>query len=101
MAEATLEQDIERIVRGDHPNPFGVLGLHRVRFVQSDSLGLRAFVPWAARLEAVRDDGGETMELSRVHDAGFFEAMLPAGEPFRYRLRASDGQGGTHEFHDP
>src|SRR5829696_8645862 len=100
MAEATLEQDIERIARGEHPNPFGVLGLHRVRFVQSDSLALRAFVPWATRLEVLRDDNGETAEMSRVHDAGFFEAVFPPGEPFRYRLRA-DGQGGTREFHDP
>ena len=101
MAEATLEKDIERIVRGEHPNPFGVLGLHRVRFVQSDSLALRAFVPWAMRLEVLRDDNGETVEMKRAHDAGFFEAVLPPGEPFLYRLRATDGQGGTREFHDP
>ncbi|MBW3630680.1 MAG: 1,4-alpha-glucan branching protein GlgB [Gemmatimonadetes bacterium] len=102
MAEATLDQDVERIVRGDHPNPFGVLGMHRVRLVQGDVLALRAFVPWAARLEMVPEDGGTgPTELNRVHDAGFFEAVIPAADRFRYRLRATNGDGSAHEFHDP
>ena len=101
MAEATLDEDIERIVRGDHSNPFSVLGLHRVRLVRGDALILRAFVPWAATLQVIDEESGTTSAAERVHEAGFFEAVFPARDRFRYRLRAADPQGGTHEFHDP
>jgi 1,4-alpha-glucan branching enzyme len=39
--------------------------------------------------------------VQRVHEAGFFEAVFPERDAFRYRLRAVDASGATHEFHDP
>ena len=101
MAQATLERDIERIIDGDHSNPFGVLGLHRVRLVRGDALALRAFVPWATQVEAIDLDNGGALPLERVHGAGFFEGVRDAQQPFRYRLRATDASGSTRELYDP
>jgi 1,4-alpha-glucan branching enzyme len=100
MAEATLDQDIERIVRGEHPNPFGVLGLHRVRLVRGDRLVLRAFLPWATEAEVVGRNG-EAVPMQRVHEAGFFEALIRDAERFEYTLRVRDGGEESHEFQDP
>jgi 1,4-alpha-glucan branching enzyme len=101
MAEATREQDIEQIVQARHPDAFAVLGLHRVSLVRGWANVVRAFVPWARELAIVRPDGADPVEMNRVHSEGFFEAVLPDGERFAYRLRGRDANGAEHEFHDP
>ncbi len=100
MAEATREHDIEQIVRARHPDAFGVLGLHRVSLVRGWVNVVRAFVPWARELAVVPMDG-EPVEMNRVHSEGFFEAVFPDGDRFRYRLRATNADGHSHEFWDP
>jgi 1,4-alpha-glucan branching enzyme len=101
MAEATREHDIEEIVRAQHPNAFGVLGMHRVSLVRGWVNVVRAFVPWARELTVVPQNGEPPAEMRRVHSEGFFEAIFPDGERFRYRLLARDSEGNGHEFWDP
>jgi 1,4-alpha-glucan branching enzyme len=101
MAEATREQDIEKIVHARHPDSFGVLGLHRVSLVRGWVNVVRAFVPWARELTVVPQDGREPVEMQRVHSEGFFEAILPDGDRFAYRLRTRDADGNEYEFWDP
>ncbi len=101
MAEATREHDIGKIVHAKHPDAFGILGLHRVSLVRGWVNVVRAFVPQARELTVVPQDGGEPVEMQRVHSEGFFEAILPDGDRFRYRLRSRDSDGKEHEFWDP
>jgi 1,4-alpha-glucan branching enzyme len=110
MAAATLEKDIQQIVHGDHRDPFRVLGMHRISVGTRIHLGVRAFVPGAAAVTVVRAggaeapaeaDGAEAYPLERVHDAGFFEAVLPVGvASFAYRLRIEPGEGEAIETAD-
>ncbi|CAN5638841.1 1,4-alpha-glucan branching protein GlgB [soil metagenome] len=100
MAEATREQDIVQIAHAQHPNAFSVLGLHRVSLVRGWANVVRAFVPWARELTVIPKDG-EPVEMQRVHSEGFFEAILPDGDRFEYRLRGRDSDGNEHEFRDP
>ena len=102
MAVATLEHDIELIVHGEHTDPFRVLGMHRVSIGGEIRLVVRAFRPEAAELFLVNPATGESVPLERVHDAGFFEALLPCGtESFAYRLRVVLPDGEPREVADP
>jgi 1,4-alpha-glucan branching enzyme len=94
----SIDQDIERITRGEHPNPFGVLGPHRAP--EGTGTVVSAFVPWAADLYVVEPDGGET-RMQRLSPAGFFRASFPERERFAYRLRGVNHEGGEHRFADP
>ncbi|MBM3605347.1 MAG: 1,4-alpha-glucan branching protein GlgB [Alphaproteobacteria bacterium] len=82
LPDSLKSSDIEAILRGNHHDPFAVLGRHDGQ--------LRVFAPQAAEVAAVTSDG-DTM-LERVHPEGFFSGPAPDGS---YRLRMS---AGSHEW---
>ncbi|HEX5727126.1 MAG TPA: 1,4-alpha-glucan branching protein GlgB [Longimicrobiaceae bacterium] len=102
MATATLEHDVRQIVDGEHPDPFRVLGPHRVALGGEVRLVVRAFLPGAAAASVVHRDGGGAVPMERVHPAGFFEGVLPPGaESFPYRLQVEWERGGDALLADP
>jgi 1,4-alpha-glucan branching enzyme len=75
MAEAkwkTSGPEIEAIVNGRHADPFKVLGLH----ASGKSWIARAFVPGAEKIVAQTAQGQNLGELTKRHDAGFFEGQI-------------------------
>jgi 1,4-alpha-glucan branching enzyme len=98
MAALAGKKDIEAIVAGDHPDPFGFLGPHR------DSAGVvvRAFLPAARSVHAVDAATGETLaELAPAHPAGLFAGRLGRDDRDpRYRLRI-DWDGDVVVLDDP
>jgi 1,4-alpha-glucan branching enzyme len=91
---------IEAIVRGDHGDPFAILGEHVAP--GSHEVTIRVFRPQASRIEALDAGTGEVVaELARVHEKGFFAGVIPGRtERFRYRLRETVGELST-EIDDP
>jgi len=91
---------IAAIVRGEHGDPFAILGPHAE--AEGDVISIRAFVPQASRVVAIdAADGSVVADLPRIDEAGFFAG--PAGErtrPFHYRLRLTIGESVT-EIEDP
>ena len=102
LKKATASVDeIEQIVRGEHSDPFHILGAHPTEVTGKPAIAIRAFLPHTDRAWVVPLDGREgVVPLVRVHRAGFFEAVFP-GETilFPYRLRVD--YGGQLEFEDP
>ncbi|GLR67023.1 1,4-alpha-glucan branching enzyme GlgB [Acidocella aquatica] len=96
MAGWRAEQtEIEALLAACHADPFGLLGPHEV----AEGVVIRAFVPDAARLAALLEDGSR-QELT-ARGAGFFEVLIPAYDaPILYRLHA-ENDGGSWEFDDP
>jgi 1,4-alpha-glucan branching enzyme len=89
---------VASIARGDHGDPFAILGLHREA---SGEYSIRAFLPQASLVDAVEPDGDLIATLDRIDDAGFFYAPVPGRtEPFAYRLRLHFGDRTT-ELDDP
>jgi 1,4-alpha-glucan branching enzyme len=84
---------IEALIRGDHGDPFALLGPHR----EPSGLTVRTFLPRASRAWLVAN--GTATELNRVHGEGLFEGKLRAGGP-AYRLRQQVGER-LAEFEDP
>ncbi len=89
-------QQVEAIVKGQHADPFSVLGLQQA----GGTWVLRAFVPHAERVSAFTRDGRPLGELTRRHEDGFFEGRVEIDQrqPIRYRAANS---GGEWDVFDP
>jgi 1,4-alpha-glucan branching enzyme len=96
---ATLARsDLDAIARGEHADPFAVLGPHRV----AAGVAVRAFLPGAREARVLPRGPAGPRPMRRVHPGGVFEALFPeAEEPFPYRLEAVDEGGGPRTFDDP
>ena len=88
--------EVEQIVRGQYANPFAILGLQQPHKIWV----ARAFIPHAEKVEAFTRDGKPLGELSRRHDAGFFEGKvkIDGRQPIRYK---ASNAGGEWEVFDP
>lgn len=97
-----LQGDIDAIVGGYHGAPFNVLGPHLVTVNGEQSFVIRAFRPLDAQVFVVHAEQGERTPMQRVHEAGFFEVVFPAGvTSFPYRLVVIDPAGVEHAVEDP
>src|SRR4051812_9436220 len=93
---ATATQEIQRIVDRDHQSPHSFLGAHPVE----GGVVVRAYRPDASSIR-VLPEGGEPVELERIHPAGVFEGVVEgARPPLRYRLEVAY-PSGTFTFADP
>jgi len=95
--------DIERLLRAEHWDPFAVLGPHPMKGTKTQGIVVRALLPEALEATLLPDEPGEVpVPMAPVHDAGLFEASLPdMGKTCRYRIRVKDRWGGVTERHDP
>ncbi len=99
--------DVDLIVRGEHWDPYSVLGLHEVSTGagQSKTWVVQAFLPEARTASVVdlsRGEPGVPVAMERIHEDGFFAASFPdRAQPFPYRLRLENHQGYSWEFVDP
>ena len=87
---------IEALVRGDHSDPFSLLGVHDA----ADGTPLvRTFQPHAGRVWLIDARSGRSGgELSREHAEGLFVGRLPNREAYRLRLEVG---GNLLEIDDP
>ncbi len=91
-------QELDALVRREHPNPHATLGIHPV----DGGFVVRALRPAACAVTAILDDG-TTVELEQIHPGGVFEGVIEtaSAEPPHYRLEADYGSAGTFTIEDP
>ena len=93
------------IVGGYYSTPFDILGIHRHTVDGKPVIVIRTFQPQAQTVSVLR--GFQAYPMHRIHQDGFFEAVLHnESEFFYYRLSitlpASDGRRQqTYEIDDP
>ena len=100
MIKSTVPpEELAAFLEARHADPFHTLGMRRA----GRSLAVRVFLPDAAAVTVVDTaDRTRTFRAVRMHDAGFFEAVLPAGTPeFPYALRVTSRDGTERETRDP
>ncbi|MDA0710329.1 MAG: 1,4-alpha-glucan branching protein GlgB [bacterium] len=99
--KTTLSQpEVDRIVYGDHHDPFSVLGMHTVRTPEGQGIAIRAYRPGAESVTVVSDH--PPVALNRVHEAGFFEALVPNQQThFLYQLEIGYPYGHRVTTPDP
>ncbi|MEK6289594.1 MAG: 1,4-alpha-glucan branching protein GlgB [Acidobacteriota bacterium] len=97
-----MTSDVDLIIRGDHSDPFALLGIHETESDGARAVVIRAFIPGAEHLWLIEADQAKQHPMLKLRDEGFFEAAFPdRHERFPYRLRAANRFGDTWEFHDP
>ena len=77
MPKSTVSaEELAAFLDARHADPFHTLGMRKT----GDFLAVRVFRPDAASVKIV-DTANRTrmFEASKIHDAGFFEAVLPKG----------------------
>ena len=84
------QAEIDAILRGQHGNPFAVLGMHP----DGEGQVVRVFAPDAAEIAVLDARTGETKgTLDRVHAEGFFAGRVRGRRfPYRLALRAGDAR---------
>ncbi|HRX53242.1 MAG TPA: 1,4-alpha-glucan branching protein GlgB [Verrucomicrobiales bacterium] len=95
-ALATDPESVEALLRADHADPFGFLGVHHLE--KEGAWVFRIFRPGARRLWVNLEGEGTPRELLLIHAAGFFELVAPGlGEALPvYTLTWEDHAGVTH-----
>jgi 1,4-alpha-glucan branching enzyme len=90
--------DIEAICRGEHGDPFSLLGLHGAGQRQV----VRAWMPLAQAVDLIDAASGQTMcALHCIDIRGLFAATVPRrAKPFAYRLSVRWGDE-CHLLDDP
>ena len=85
MSRLGSETALREIVRGDHGDPFSVLGMH---IGEGASLVVRAFLPNATQVCVLdANDGEPVADLRRLDDDGVFVGDVPGRTgKFPYRL---------------
>jgi 1,4-alpha-glucan branching enzyme len=80
---------------GSHDNPFAALGPHDTQHGRV----IRAFLPGATKVEALRRSNGEVLTVLRPgSENGLFENLIRHGEPYRLRIFWPDA---VQETEDP
>jgi 1,4-alpha-glucan branching enzyme len=91
---------IAALLGGYHGAPFDVLGLHPLGAEASGQWVVRACLPHAASVSLLL--GAQRLPMDRVHEAGFFEAVISdATAPSSYRLAVTLPDGREYEAEDP
>jgi 1,4-alpha-glucan branching enzyme len=97
---APPSDDVTRVLRAEHWNPFAVLGPHEHIQNGKRSVVVRAFLPEAAEADLLGN--GHAQRMAKVHEDGLFEGTLPdPHDRGPYRLKVKDRWGGVTERHDP
>ena len=91
--------ELKIFLAGAHPDPFGILGPHRV----GDDLAVRIFRPDAKEVSVVVAGKEEQrFPAERLLREGFFQAVLPGMKrDVDYRILLTGWDGSTAIVHDP
>lgn len=96
--------EVYAILNGEHKDPFGILGIHKVDAENEDRsiFAVRAFFPNAKEINVVDTAANKAYRAERLDDGGFFEAIIKDRDDFFcYRLEVTDYQGNTFSTYDP
>ncbi len=99
MKSTISHEELQAFLEARHADPFHTLGMRRT----GDRLAVRAFRPDLAAIKVLdKSSPSRAFDLRRIHEAGFFEVVLPKGlHEFPYLFRLRNHEGLEWEEHDP
>ena len=101
MTQIVDQNAIDTIVGTNHHDPFQVLGAHECELKGKKCVAVRAFLPDAVRADIIDISCGKAFKMEKLHDAGFFEAVITEREKtFPYRIKSYYENGASAEFYD-
>jgi len=98
----TSEEDIDKIIRSDHYDPFAVLGAHEVSSGDGGGVVVRVHDPDAVRIRVIDDSDRNCSWAMRRANDGFFELLVPdRKQVFPYILQTRYRNGSVRTQRDP
>jgi len=102
MKTSGIIEEIYRVIKGEHNDPFSVLGMHIIESRKKKSVTVRAFLPFASQCYVLDLEKDEKTEMDKIDESGFFEINFKdKTELFKYKLMTIDNSGHTYTFYDP
>lgn len=102
MRTTAAEVEIHEILRGEHHDPFHILGAHIVSVDGKPAVAIRAYLPHAASVKVLSEELDAPAQMDNFQGSGFHEAVCENRDQiFPYRLELTDSEGYTWEIHDP
>lgn len=96
--------EVYQVIHTDHSDPFSVLGPHIVKEKSGTALAVRAFIPDAEALSVIigrGKEGAKEYPMRKVHEAGFFEVVIPRkAAVIPYQLKKTTPSGAVEVFND-
>ena len=94
-------QDVEKLVRIEHPDPHSILGGHPFEFQGKKGVVVRAFHP-DATAASVLTEGKEPLGMEKCHEGGLFACFLPDQDlPLSYTLDFAFADGNHWKSNAP
>ena len=101
LVASVSSEEIERIINFEEHNPATILGPH-VTDVAGNIISIRAYLPRASKAWVHLQDLNRSAEMTRIHEAGFFEAQLANQKSSApYQIVFADNSGYVEEREDP
>ncbi|MBP5469802.1 MAG: 1,4-alpha-glucan branching enzyme, partial [Candidatus Riflebacteria bacterium] len=101
MTQIVGQNEIDLIIGTNHHDPYQVLGAHECEQEGKKVVAVRAFLPDAVKAEAIDLNTGTAFPMEKLHDAGFFEAVIKERtQVFPYRIKSYYENGASAEFYD-
>ena len=99
----TLTAEMERILRGEHSDPFRFLGAHASESEGTAGIAIRAFLPEAEEVMVVFAERDRSpVKMRRIHSKGFFETFIAGRQELSpYRLQVSAAGKPAQTLEDP
>ncbi|SEK30341.1 1,4-alpha-glucan branching enzyme [Butyrivibrio sp. ob235] len=88
--------EIEEIIYSDGDDPHRILGAHKV----GSNLLIQTFYPMAEEIEVVPSTGTKKYKMELADEAGFYAALVPYKEGFKYKYRIKLENGDIKEIYD-
>ncbi len=105
--KTTIDIDeVFRVVRNEHYDPFTVLGLHILERGKKKQVVIRAFLPdskraWVLELGADGKPKGNEIPMVKIMDEGYYEALIPDKTgAFPYKLKKVTQSDSEEIFYD-
>ncbi len=86
--------ELRALTNGEHQNPHHILGRHKYL----ESFYINAYKPNATKVEVINAGTGESYEMEKIDEAGFFTLMV--GEAFDYKFKMTGYNGDVWEYAD-
>ncbi|MDX9701415.1 MAG: 1,4-alpha-glucan branching protein GlgB [Candidatus Auribacterota bacterium] len=97
--ERILNDDVIKVLRSEHHDPFSVLGAHVTEVNGSPAVVVRAFQPHAKEVLIKRGD--EEIPMEKIHNSGLFEKYFEGySQVFQYQYKIDYNGNGIAIKHD-
>ncbi|HPG38855.1 MAG TPA: 1,4-alpha-glucan branching protein GlgB [bacterium] len=96
------EQDVEKITRNLHHDPFQILGPHYVKVENSNKWVIRAWLPDAKQVFVRIPQTGREVQMEPAWNSHFFQVIMPGWKKLEvYQFHVIAQNGHERYIHDP